>query len=68
MSTCLFAAYTLDEVDQMTRSLRASAKYTVGDDDATALDVRIRAPVYSHDYCVVVLSHFNFRSRIQIHL
>lgn len=31
-------AYTLDEVDQKTRSLRASAKYTVGDDDATALD------------------------------
>lgn len=31
-------AYTLDEVDHKTRSLRAAAKYTVGDNDATALD------------------------------
>ncbi|KAH6764426.1 Haloacid dehalogenase-like hydrolase superfamily protein [Perilla frutescens var. hirtella] len=30
-------AYTLDEVDQKTRSLRASAKFTVGD-DATSID------------------------------
>lgn len=36
---CLFAAYTLEEIDQKTKSLRASNKYTV-DDDATSLDVR----------------------------
>lgn len=34
-----FAAYTLEEIDQKTKSLRASNKYSV-DDDATSLDVR----------------------------
>ena len=35
-----FAAYTLDEVDEKTKALRASTKYTV-DDDASALDVSL---------------------------
>lgn len=38
-TTCLFVAYTADEIDEKTKSFRASAKYTVGD-DATSLDVR----------------------------
>lgn len=37
---CLFAAYSLDEVDQKTRTLRASAGYTI-EDDASSLDVRL---------------------------
>lgn len=39
ITTCLFAAYTLEEIDQKTKSLRAANKYNVGD-DATSLDVR----------------------------
>ena len=35
-----FAAYTLDEVDEKTKALRASAKYSV-EDDASTLDVSL---------------------------
>jgi len=35
-----YAAYSLDEIEQKTRSLRESAKYTAGD-GVTALDVSI---------------------------
>ncbi|KAL0362917.1 UNVERIFIED_CONTAM: Mitochondrial import inner membrane translocase subunit TIM50 [Sesamum calycinum] len=38
-------AYSLDEIDQKTKVLRASAKYTIGD-DASSFDVRLTAPLY----------------------
>lgn len=34
----VFAAYTLDEVDEKTKAFRASANYTVGE-NASSLDV-----------------------------
>lgn len=36
----LSAAYTTDEIEEKTKSLRESAKYVVGD-DASALDVSL---------------------------
>lgn len=36
----LFAAYSLPEIEEKAKSLRAAAKYTV-DDDATSFDVSI---------------------------
>lgn len=37
----MFAAYTADEIEEKTKALRESAKYTVSD-DASAVEVSMR--------------------------
>ena len=49
----LSTAYTTDEIEDKTKSLRESAKYAVGD-DASALDVSLALHILSITYFLIV--------------